>query len=111
MDALKVKWNKSAFKLFIQYEVIHRWRCRFDCPDFLIASSEWYTILKAKDYFDTPGDHADELETSVMMHYHLELVNLEEAGEGAYETLAMQSLNEKIAWIPKTLLNHIYAFQ
>ncbi len=66
-----------------------------DYPDFLIASSEWYTVLKVKDYFENPGDHADELETSVMMHYHPELVNLEEAGSGEYKTFAVQSLNEK----------------
>ena len=41
-----------------------------DYPDFLTASSEWYTVLKVKDYFENPGDHADEVETSVMMHYH-----------------------------------------
>lgn len=32
-------------------------------PDFLIASSEWYTVLKVKDYFEKPGDHADETES------------------------------------------------
>ena len=72
-----------------------------DYPDFLIASSEWYTVLKVKDYFENPGDHADEVETSVMMHYHPELVNLEEAGIGEYKTFAVQSLNEKVAWIPR----------
>ena len=72
-----------------------------DYPDFMIATSEWYTVLKAKDYFDNPGDHADELETSVMMHYHPELVNLEEAGSGASKPFAIQSLNNKVAWIPR----------
>lgn len=72
-----------------------------DYPDMLIAVSEWFTVLKAKDYFDEPGDHADELETSVMMHYHPELVNLEEAGEGNYKPFAVDSLNEKVAWIPR----------
>ncbi len=28
-----------------------------DYPDFIIAASEWYTVLPAKDYFDEPGDH------------------------------------------------------
>ena len=53
------------------------------------------------DYLENPGDHADEVETSVMMHYHPELVNLEEAGSGEYKTFAVQSLNEKVAWIPR----------
>lgn len=72
-----------------------------DYPDFLIATSEWFTVAKASEYFDIPGDHADELETSVMMHYHPELVNLEEAGSGEFTTFAAESLNQKVAWIPR----------
>ena len=45
--------------------------------------------------------HADELETSVMMHYHPELVNLDEAGNGDYKKFTSQMLNEKVAWIPR----------
>ena len=72
-----------------------------DYPNFLIASSEWFPFVPAKEYFDEPGDHADELETSVMMHYHPELVNLDEAGDGNYKKFASQMLNEKVAWIPR----------
>lgn len=72
-----------------------------DRPDFLIAASEWYRVLPAKEYFDNPGDHADELETSVMMHYHPELVHLEEAGEGRARSFAPQTLREHVAWIPR----------
>ena len=72
-----------------------------DYPDFLIATSEWYTVLPAKQYFDTPGDHADEVETSVMMHYYQELVNLKNAGKGKYKSFALESLREKVAWIPR----------
>lgn len=36
-----------------------------------------------------------------MMHYHPELVNLEEAGEGKYKPFAISSLQEKVAWIPR----------
>lgn len=72
-----------------------------DYPDFLIATSEWFTVIPAKEYFEEPGDHADELETSVMMHYHPELVNLNEAGEGKSKKFASQMLNEKVAWVPR----------
>ncbi len=72
-----------------------------DYPNFLIAYSDWFAVLPAKSYFDEPGDHADELETSVMMYYHPELVNLSEAGEGKAKPFAVQSLNEKIAWVPR----------
>lgn len=70
-------------------------------PDFLILSSEWFTVLPAKNYFDQPGDHADELETSVMMHYHPELVNLSEAGAGQAHPFALQTLQQKVAWLPR----------
>ncbi len=72
-----------------------------DYPDFLILSSEWFTVLPAKDWFDEPGDHADELETSVMMHYHPELVDLSEAGPGRAHAFALSSLREKVAWLPR----------
>ena len=72
-----------------------------DYPDFFILSSEWFTVLPGKEWFDEPGDHADELETSVMMHYHPELVNLSEAGPGCANPFALQSLREKTAWLPR----------
>lgn len=75
-----------------------------DFSDVFIAVSEWYKVLPAKDYFDNPGDHADELETSVMMHYHPELVNLSEAGHGNYKPFAAESLRSGIAWTPRNWL-------
>lgn len=72
-----------------------------DLPDMLIATSEWFKVCPAKEYFDNPGDHADELETSVMMHYHPELVNLAEAGEGRAGGFAPETLRRGIAWIPR----------
>lgn len=72
-----------------------------DYPDMLILSSEWFTVLPAKEWFDEPGDHADELETSVMMHYHPELVRLSEAGPGKANAFALPSLQQKVAWLPR----------
>ena len=72
-----------------------------DMPDMLIASSEWFKVCPAKEYFDQPSDHADELETSVMMHYHPELVNLSEAGTGEYTGFKPKTLRDGVAWIPR----------
>lgn len=72
-----------------------------DMPDMLIASSEWFRVCNAKEYFEQPSDHADELETSVMMHYHPELVNLAEAGNGDYTGFKPQTLRDGVAWIPR----------
>ena len=68
---------------------------------FLIASAEWFKMAPAKEYFDQPGDHADEIETSVMMHYHPEFVRLEEAGEGRSRQFAIPALREGKVWMPR----------
>lgn len=67
----------------------------------MIASAEWFKMASAKDFFEQPGDHADEIETSVMMHYHPELVRLEEAGEGKARSFAIEALREGKVWIPR----------
>lgn len=72
-----------------------------EIPHFTIAVTDWFSALPAKDYFDNPGDHADELETSVMMHYHPELVPLEIAGDGHYKPFKAETLRRKVAWIPR----------
>lgn len=71
-------------------------------PDFLIISSEWYTFIPRKDFFEESlDDHAGEQETSVMMHYYPDLVDLTLAGRGEAKSFAIQGLNEKVAWIPR----------
>ena len=72
-----------------------------DYPDFMIAISDWFSVVPQASFFDEKDDHAGEMETSVMMYYHPELVSLEEAGDGAAKPFAITSLNEKIAWIPR----------
>ncbi len=70
-------------------------------PDFIILTSEWFKVVPARDYFEQPGDHADELETSVMMHYHPELVHPDEAGDGASRRFALPTLRDGVAWMPR----------
>ncbi|MDY6248469.1 MAG: creatininase family protein [Prevotella sp.] len=67
----------------------------------MIASAEWFKMASAKDFFEQPGDHADEIETSVMMHYHPELVRLEEAGEGKARSFAIEALRKGKVWMPR----------
>ena len=73
-----------------------------DYPDFYIAVTNWYAVEKGAGYFEVPGDHADELETSVMMHFHPEWVlPLEEAGKGQSKSFSIQALKNSQAWIPR----------
>lgn len=74
----------------------------FEYPDFLIAAANWFEVVSPKGYFEAEvDDHAGESETAVMMHYHPELVNLAEAGDGKSKPFAIASLNEKVAWVPR----------
>lgn len=72
-----------------------------DYPDFLIVTTEWFTIVPPAGFFEEKDDHAGELETSVMLHYHPEWVNMALAGEGKSRPFGLDSLNEKIAWVPR----------
>lgn len=62
----------------------------------------WYTCVDAKPYFEEPGDHAGELETSVMQHITPELVlPLSEAGPGRERRYALAGLKAGWAWAPR----------
>jgi len=53
-------------------------------PDLFVCAVNWYQAADVPKFFDEPGDHAGELETSCIMHIRPELVRpLSEAGEGA----------------------------
>ena len=70
--------------------------------DVLISTVSWYLVLNANDYFDTPGDHGGELETSLMMHLHPDLVRpLNEAGSGASIAMKVAAFREGWAWTPR----------
>lgn len=70
-------------------------------PDFIIAAGEWYKACRASDFFEEPGDHADELETSVMMYCRPDLADLSEAGCGRSGGFAPKMLREGKVWIPR----------
>ena len=73
-----------------------------DYPDFTIATTEWFTIVNCDDYADAViDDHAGETETSVMMYYYPDKVDLSKAGKGASKNFAIDELNQKIAWVPR----------
>lgn len=68
-------------------------------PDVWISTCFWFKALDGKQYFEQPGDHADETETSLLLHLHPELVlPLNEAGEGKARTSKISALREGWAW-------------
>jgi len=71
-------------------------------PDMLISIVEWFKLFPLAQHFEEEGDHANEMETSVIMHYFPELVRpLEEAGDGKAKKFKLKSLQDKVAWTPR----------
>ncbi|MEO8192599.1 MAG: creatininase family protein [Gemmatimonadales bacterium] len=67
-----------------------------------IATINWWNCVDPKSYFDQPGDHAGELETSIMMEIAPHLcLPLAEAGEGKARQFRVAGLREGLAWAPR----------
>lgn len=70
--------------------------------DLFICSINWWTCVSGASYFDEPGDHAGEMETSLMMSLAPELVlPLSEAGPGKARKFRVAGLREGWAWAPR----------
>jgi creatinine amidohydrolase len=72
-----------------------------DFPTMLICVINYWTIGPDKEIFTEPGDHAGELETSLMLHFFPHLVNMDEAGNGETKKSVIDGFNSKMAWIPR----------
>jgi len=70
--------------------------------DMLIGLTSWFQLLDRKDYFEESGDHADEMETSLMLLFRPELVlPLSDAGEGKENPSKLKSVREGNLWIER----------
>ena len=68
-------------------------------PDMFLCQVNFYQILDKDKYFDEDGDHADEMETSMLLYLHPELVlPKNEAGDGNAKKFTIEALNQKWAW-------------
>ena len=68
-------------------------------PKMLLSSCNWFQALDKSKYFEEQGDHADEMETSIMMHINPEFVlPLSEAGMGKEKKIVIKGFQEKWAW-------------
>jgi creatinine amidohydrolase len=68
-------------------------------PDMFISLCFWFTVLNRSDYFEEKGDHADELETSIMQYLRPDLTRpLSEAGDGATRPWKITAIREGWAW-------------
>ena len=68
-------------------------------PKMFLSSCNWFQALDKSKYFEEKGDHADEMETSIMMHIHPEFVlPLSEAGSGKEKKNLIKGFHEQWAW-------------
>ena len=61
----------------------------------------WYKVVDPKGHFSDLGDHAGELETSVMLHIAPDLVQMSAAGDGHEKKPRIQAMREGWAWAPR----------
>lgn len=67
-----------------------------------LSAVNWFAIVPTGGYFDDAGDHAGELETSVMQRIHPEFVHpLDAAGPGKANRFRVKALREGWAWAPR----------
>ena len=68
-----------------------------------VCTVNWYQSVDLKPFFSDLGDHAGEMETSVLMHLVPELVRpLTDAGPGKARRFKLAALREKWAWAPRS---------
>ncbi len=68
-------------------------------PDMFICTSDWFKALERSEYFENHGDHAEEMETSLMLHLKPEWVlPLEKWGEGKEKKNKIKSFSENWLW-------------
>ena len=75
-------------------------------PDMFLCVAEWYKVVDRNDYFDEPGDHAGELETSLLLSLRPELVLAkEEWGDGKDKKNKIDAFNKGWAWTERPWSN------
>lgn len=71
-------------------------------PPFRCFLLDWFRFLDNAAFFDEPGDHAGEMETSNLLHLHPEWVRpLDEAGPGTATPFRAEALRSGRVWTPR----------
>lgn len=71
--------------------------------DVLIVLVDFFNLMpeEFESIFDNPGDHADEFETSVMLHLYPALVQMEHARGGKTNPFQIEGLRQSGVWTPR----------
>ena len=68
-------------------------------PKMFLATSNWFQAMERGKYFDLPGDHAEEMETSLLLHLapHLVLPR-DQWGDGREKKHKIAAFSESWLW-------------
>jgi creatinine amidohydrolase len=63
----------------------------------------WYAAASEAHarIFEAPGEHGDEMETSLMMHFRGDLVHMDLAGDGSTREAVLTAMKERWGWIAR----------
>jgi creatinine amidohydrolase len=68
-------------------------------PRMFLSCCNWFQSLDKSVYFEKDGDHADEMETSLLLYFKPGLVlPLSEAGNGKERKMKIKDFSEKWVW-------------
>jgi len=104
-DIIEVLNRQGIFKLIILNShggndfksILRELGLRF--PKMFLSTCNWFQALDKSIYFDAGGDHADELETSLILFFKPGLVlPLNEAGAGNEKKMKIKAFAEKWVW-------------
>ena len=74
-------------------------------PDVFLCTVDWFGVVDPNEIFDDPGDHADEVETSLMLQIAPDLVDdLGVAGDGSTNQSRIKAIREGWAWAQRDWL-------
>lgn len=104
-DIIEVLQNAGIFKLLIlnshggnDFKPLLR-ELGLKFPKMFLSTCNWFQALNKKEFFDHQGDHADEMETSLILYLSPHLVlPLEEAGDGNEKKNKIKEFSESWAW-------------
>ena len=72
---------------------------QLDYPTMFLCCTNWYEVVDCNEYFDEPGDHGGEMETSAMMAIAPDLLRpISEAGPGRAHPFKIKALREGWVW-------------
>lgn len=104
-DIIEVLNRQKIYKLLIVNshggndfkQIIRELGLKF--PAMFLSTCNWFQSLDKTKYFDEMGDHADEMETSLILHLAPHLVlPLQEAGKGNAKKTIIKEFSEGWAW-------------